>query len=374
VHCPGPPAPTGLRSTFVDSTRIDLAWDPPPPGRVIARYRLYRQTSGTPMTLLSDTLTGQAYRDSGLTPFTPYTYQVEALDAAGLVSPRSRPLTVRTLDGSPPSAATNLTATARSALRIDVTWTAAVDPETGIRRYRVYRDDVLVDSTSATSYADVGLAANTAYRYFVIAVNGQGLSGPPSNAGSAKTLDNTPPTAPSALSAVAVSTTQIDLAWLAASDPESGVVLYRIYRDGTVVGTTAALTYNDTGLTPRTTYTYVVTAVNGAGLEGPPSNSASATTHTPPIVTGDLVVSTQSVGSGIPPNGYQVQVTSLGVSVTQPVGPIGSTTFSQLAPQTYTVLLTSLPANCVVDDGANPRSVSVTAGGTATTTFRVRCQ
>ena len=62
-----------------------------------------------------------------------------------------------------------------------------------------------------------------------------------------------------------------------------------------------------------------------------------------------------------------------GVLLTQPVGPSASVSFAGLAPQTYTVVLQNLPANCSVDDGPNPRSVVVTSGTAASTTFRVRC-
>ena len=289
------------------------------------------------------------------------------------MGPRSLVLPVRTLDATPPSAATNLTAAPVNAFRITVAWTAAQDPETGIQRYRVYRDGVLIDSTAARSFTDNGLTPNTAYTYHVIAVNGQGLSGPPSNSATATTLDATPPTAPAGLTAMAVSTSAIDLAWTAASDPESGIQHYKIYRNGSAVGTSTTLAFADQGLTPNTSYTYVVTAVNGASIEGPPSQPAMATTHTTPV-TGNLSVTTASNGSNIPAGGYQVQVAAGTVLLTQPIGSSASVTFAGLAPQTYTVTLLNVPSNCVVDGGPNPRLVVVSSNTTASTVFYLMCQ
>ncbi|MBN1612754.1 MAG: DUF4091 domain-containing protein, partial [Polyangiaceae bacterium] len=90
--------------------------------------------------------------------------------------------------------------------------------------------------------------------------------------------DTTPPTSPTSLVATAVSDARIDLSWAAATDDESGVVAYVIYRDGVVVGTSAAASYSDTGLDPETTHSYQVLARNGVGLESDLSDSAQATT------------------------------------------------------------------------------------------------
>lgn len=58
---------------------------------------------------------------------------------------------------------------------------------------------------------------------------------------------------------------------------------YRIYRDGVQVGTSATLTYQDAGLSPATTYTYTVTAVDDVtGLESAHSAAYQVTTQSPP--------------------------------------------------------------------------------------------
>ncbi len=90
--------------------------------------------------------------------------------------------------------------------------------------------------------------------------------------------DDTPPSAPSNLNASAVGKSQIDLSWDAASDGESGVDSYKIYRNGEGIGTSSNTSYSDEGLNEGTEYTYRVSAVNGEGMEGDKSDEAAATT------------------------------------------------------------------------------------------------
>ena len=110
--------------------------------------------------------------------------------------------------------------------------------------------------------------------------------------------DNTPPSAPSNLSASASGRTRIDLSWDAASDGESGIGGYTIYRDGDNVGTSSETSYSDTDLNEGTEYTYRVSAVNGAGMEGEKSGEASATTgsdENPPKLSSVAAQSATSV-------------------------------------------------------------------------------
>jgi len=92
----------------------------------------------------------------------------------------------------------------------------------------------------------------------------------------------TPPAAPSGLSATAVSSSQINLAWTDNATDETG---YHVERstDGTNFSEIAALganatSYSNTGLAASTTYWYRVRASNTAGFSGY-SNTANATTQ-----------------------------------------------------------------------------------------------
>ena len=89
------------------------------------------------------------------------------------------------------------------------------------------------------------------------------------------------PAAPSALTATAASSSQINLAWTSNSTNQTGFIILRAPSGGTYaqVGTTGAsvTTYSDSSLTPSTTYSYEVEATNSAG-SSIPSNGATTTT------------------------------------------------------------------------------------------------
>jgi hypothetical protein len=89
--------------------------------------------------------------------------------------------------------------------------------------------------------------------------------------------DTTPPTVPTGLTALAISSSQINLSWTASTD-NVGVTGYKVYRGGTQVGTSVAASYSDTGLTASTTYSYTVSAYDAAGNNSAQSTAASATT------------------------------------------------------------------------------------------------
>ena len=85
---------------------------------------------------------------------------------------------------------------------------------------------------------------------------------------------------PTGLTAVAQSSTQINLNWT----PSTGTVAgYNIYRGGVVVGTSNTNWFNDTGLTAATTYTYKVSAYDTAGNNSLPSAVTSPITTLPGI-------------------------------------------------------------------------------------------
>src|SRR5258705_161725 len=183
-------------------------------------------------------------------------------------------------DTTAPSAPAGLGATAASATQVNLSWTASTD-NVGVTGYRVDRCQgagcstfAQVGTSSATSYSDTGLAAGTTYRYRVRATDAAGNVSANSSIVTATTQavpDTTPPGAPTGLSATATSSVQISLAWVAATD-NVGVTGYQVERCQGAgcsafvqVATPTSTSFNDTGLTAGTSYSYRVRAADAAG-------------------------------------------------------------------------------------------------------------
>jgi alpha-tubulin suppressor-like RCC1 family protein/chitodextrinase len=138
----------------------------------------------------------------------------------------------------------------------------------GFRVYVLVSAVALVASTASAPYAAASVLAPS----------------PGPRATSAESpADTTPPTTPTGLTATAVGTGRIDLAWTASTD-NVGVQGYRIYRDGSYVGTigpVGSTSFSDTGLSASTSYTYTVDAIDAAGGASAQSSPATATTAGP---------------------------------------------------------------------------------------------
>jgi hypothetical protein len=90
---------------------------------------------------------------------------------------------------------------------------------------------------------------------------------------------------------VATSGTTVTVTW----DAVIGATGYRVYRDGTRVTETTNRTFNDTGLTPGTLYSYTVSSLNLTSI--PPESAQSSpvtvtTPNSPAVPTGLTAVST----------------------------------------------------------------------------------
>jgi hypothetical protein len=97
--------------------------------------------------------------------------------------------------------------------------------------------------------------------------------------------DGIPPSAPGTLTAVAPDGTHVNLSWGAATD-NVGVTDYRVERcNGTCttegfvkIAAPTGTTFTDSGLSPNTTYSYIVRAEDAASNLGPYSNPVTVTT------------------------------------------------------------------------------------------------
>jgi len=126
--------------------------------------------------------------------------------------------------------------------------------------------------------------------------------------------DSQAPSVPTNLSASAVSSSQINLSWTASTD-NVGVTGYRIFRNGVQAGTSATNSYNDSGLSPSTTYNYNVSAYDAAGNESGQSSQASATTQSGNVpVTLSVSLSASPSSGAAPLSGVSLTVNVSGGS------------------------------------------------------------
>ena len=172
----------------------------------------------------------------------------------------------------PLAAPTGLTATTVSSGQINLSWNDVV----GESNFRVQRSSdgvnwtrIAIAPAGTTSYQDFGLVGGQTYYYRVRAGDAAGVS-PFSNIVSVVTC----PPVPAGLSATAISSSQINLAWSSVNG-DTGFLIERSL-DGfhwtTLASTAATVTsFRDSGLSPITTYYYRVIATNASGSSGPSS-------------------------------------------------------------------------------------------------------
>ena len=97
--------------------------------------------------------------------------------------------------------------------------------------------------------------------------------------------------------------------------------------------------------------------------------SDSPTDPDPAPTTGAVQVATATTGADLDADGYMMAVDG---GAAQAIAVNATVTVSNVTAAAHSVTLSGLAANCSVS-GSNPRSVTVTAGATATLSFDVAC-
>ena len=285
------PAPTGLATTPISATEIDLAWTAV---TAATSYRIDRSTDGVVWTILtpSPALTGTSisYHDATVLPGTTYSYRITTIDGAN-VSAVSTSVNGLTFPVTPV-----ISATAVSTTQINVSWTPSASAtsyklETSINAGTTW---TTLATQAGTTYNNTGLAAGASYLYRVSAINASGTS-----VVSPVYTISTIVTNPAAFTLSSAAATSMTLTW----SPIANANTYKIERSideatWTVLApspalTSASVTYTDTGLNAGVVYYYRLTPIDTTGTFGPAIYAQGLTLAAAPTLTATAVSASQ---------------------------------------------------------------------------------
>lgn len=281
-----PGMPGNLRATAAGRNQINLSWTAPTTtgGLSIGGYVVETSSNGgLNWRVLTTSLSAgsTSYSHTGLTPGTTHHYRVAAVNSRGR-GPYSGVAQASTASGLPGRPG-NLRFASVQATSLSLAWnTPLTNGGSAITGYRIDVSGdggsswrLLVTTTSVTTtYTHTGLRPATNYHYRVAAVNQSGAG--PFSAPAGATTSPDIPGPPRSLMAEAIGHSQIDLAWdRPTSDGGARITGYRIEvsedrrRTWSVLDDVRganATTYSHTGLPPRATRHYRVSAINRAGI------------------------------------------------------------------------------------------------------------
>ena len=297
---------TGLTSTAVAGSSVDLAWTAPSDNsNAITNYLVEHSDNNSTWTTkatVGNVVIYQAVYASGDNGSTKY-WRITAINGlgSGTVSTSSN-----TVIGDVPAQVTGLTATAQSATEIDLTWNVPADNGYAITVYKVERSPdnsnwTTLTSTHATnSYDDTGLTASTDYYYKISASNALGI-GLPSTVVTEKTFGV--PSNITDLALTVASTTQINLSWTAPTLNGYAFTNFEVFQseDGTnwtsisTITNVATTSLNVTGLNVNDLYYFKVLTTNAYGTSGDSNIENAPTLPTPPAAVNATATSDTAI-------------------------------------------------------------------------------
>ncbi|MBI4582927.1 MAG: lamin tail domain-containing protein [Planctomycetes bacterium] len=280
-----PQPPSSLTITFVGLGTINLSWIDNEAGET--GFEIERRSGAGDFARLADLPADSvAYSNTGLAEGTAYAYRVRAVNTFG---PSGWSNEAAATTARLPAAPSGLALVDLGVSAVTFSWTDNADNETA---FEIERSDgggpfavVGHAAQNAVAFTDQGLLSGAAYRYQVRAVNAHGSS-PPSPV--LAVITGKVPTAPSNLAITVLGLDSIRLDWDDNSDNEDGFELERRTGAGTFVkvadlpaGSTAHV---DGGLSPGTSYSYRLRAVNSFGASDYAGPAGIATGYPPPEI------------------------------------------------------------------------------------------
>lgn len=160
---------------------------------------------------------------------------------------------------------------------------SAGDSDGQVVRVDFYAGKSLLGSDATAPYAFAWTPGKTGnYSLKAVAVDNKGAKGNSALVGISvdAASDTVAPAIPTGLAVANSGTASITLQWQASIDNAggSGIAGYDVFRNGELVGATAALSYTDSALSPASSHTYAIRARDNAGNVSAQSPSVVAST------------------------------------------------------------------------------------------------
>jgi fibronectin type 3 domain-containing protein len=363
------------------ATSIALAWqqNSQPNGLPVSSYQIFQGTTQGALIKVAST-TATKYTAAGLTPNTAYYFELQAVDTGHDDSVLSDQITVTT--DPMPAAPVIGSAIANSATQVTVSWSETIPPNgMPISTYTIFRGTSpstlgSVTTRTTTQYIDTTAGPNTTYYYAVEATD----TGKDVSVMSNPVAVTTPPmpAAPSSVVATATSATQVTVSW-SEIIPAGGLPIqsYNVYRGTAPTGLTKLSTrtttvFNDTGLSPNTTYYYSIQATDTGKDVSPMSGTAQVATVPTPAAPVSVVATENSASQitvtwienipagGLPISNYTVYRGTAPNSLTK----LGSRTTNKYIDTGLTPYTTYYYAVQATDSGRDVSPMSATAQAT----------
>jgi chitodextrinase len=268
---------TNLTANNITTTSLTLSWNASTSNDVVS-YDIYNGT-----TLLGNTATTN-FDVTGLTEKTQYTFYVKARDTSNNIA-SGTPLTITTTDVTAPANATNLTTTNMTQTTLTLNWIASVSSD--VSGYDVYNGTTLLGNATANTYNVTGLTSGTSYTFNVKAKDAS------NNTASGATVSTiTIPSDVVGLTTNSLTSTSLTVIW----SLSTGATSYDVYNGATLLGNTTTNTYNISGLTASTQYTFKVIAKNTSGASAGVTTIAT-TSSTTVVPVSNLTAGTATINS-----------------------------------------------------------------------------
>jgi len=345
-----PTAPTNLVASGITSNSVSLSWTAATDNVGVTGYNVYMNS------VLKTTVTGTTTTITGLTASTAYSFYIVAKDAAGNSSASSNIVNTTTAAGTSitycasqgnstvdekigkvvfgtinntttgtagyenfTALTTNVTSGTANIITITPSWAGTAYSEGYAVWIDYNKNGLFTDAgelvwskaasttTPATGTITIPVSATVGSTRMRVSMKYNAI---PTSCEAipygqvedymvnivAGTADTTAPSAPTALTTSGTTQTATTLSWTAATD-NVGVTGYNVYSGTTLLGTVSTTTYNVTGLTAATAYSFTAKAKDAAGNISASSNTLNVTTTASGSTTNDLLFSEYIEGS-----------------------------------------------------------------------------